>query len=209
MPNWNPASKNADQGLEVVYRNYRDMIFRICSRYCKERAEAEDLTQETFLQVEKGLAKFRGDAELETWIYRICTNCCLAYLRTRQRRKDLLGLYLDSRVIRNLNLEGDRVLAKIDLDRILCHYRPLVRHVLFLTLAEGLSYRETGEVLGISPSAAAKTVERFLKKFRSGNQPTVGGKPLPEAIRQVVNPDLSDSDAVVAFRTHPANLINE
>lgn len=67
-------------------------------------------------------------------------------------------------VLRNLSPEGDRVLAKIDLDRILAHLRPGVRQILFLSLAEGLSYREVGEVTGFTREAVAKIVIRFLKK---------------------------------------------
>lgn len=153
--------------LESIYHRHLDMIFRICSRYCKNREEAEDLTQDTFIKIEKYLPSFRGDSELSTWIYRLTTNCCLDHLRKRKSRHALYAEYLDSLVVRNLNSCGDRVLAKVDLDRILEQFRPGVRQILFLTLAEGLSYREAGEVLSLSKDAVAKTVVRFLKKYRS------------------------------------------
>lgn len=143
------------------------MIFRICSRYCKDREEAEDLTQDAFVKIDKYLPSFRGDSELSTWIYRLTTNCCLDHLRKSKSRNALYVEYLDSVVVRNLNSGGDRVLAKVDLDRILRQFRPEVRQILFLTLAEGLSYREAGEVLSLSKDAVAKTVVRFIKKYRS------------------------------------------
>ena len=143
------------------------MVFRICSRYCQDKQEAEDLTQETFLRLERSLPSFRGDSVLGTWIYRISTNACLDHLRRRKVRTRLHADYLDSMVVGNLNSGGDKVLAKIDLDRILGHFRPIVRQTLFLTLAEGLSYREAAEVLDLSPAAVAKTVTRFMEKFRS------------------------------------------
>lgn len=152
--------------LETIYRRYLDMIFRICSRYCKDRDEAEDLTQDTFIKIDRYLPSFRGESELGTWIYRLTTNCCLDHLRKRKSQHALYADYLDSLVVRNLNSDGDRVLAKVDLDRILGQFRPGVRQILFLTLAEGLSYREAGEVLSMSKDAVAKTVVRFLKKYR-------------------------------------------
>lgn len=151
--------------LEQLYRSHLDMIFRICSRYAKDREEAEDLTQETFLRIDKHLRSFRGDSQLGTWIYRIATNCCLDHLRKRKSQTRLYADYLDSLIRHNLSPQGDRVLAKVDLDRILAHLRPSVRQILFLTLAEGLSYREAGEVAGVSRDAVAKIVGRFLKKF--------------------------------------------
>jgi RNA polymerase sigma factor (sigma-70 family) len=152
--------------LEEIYHGYLDMVFRVCSRYCRNREEAEDLTQDVFLHIDKNLSSFRGESQLGTWIYRLATNCCLEHLRKCKRRNQLYGDYLESLVVRNLNSGGDRVLAKIDLDRILSRFRPAVRNVLFLTLAEGLSYREAAEVSGQSRDAVAKTVSRFLEKFK-------------------------------------------
>lgn len=150
--------------LEDLYRSYLDMVFRICSRYTKDRDEAEDLTQETFILIDRNLRRFRGDSKPGTWIYRIATNCCLDHLRKRKSQSRLNADYLDSLVLRNLSPEGDRVLAKIDLDRILAHLRPGMRQILFLSLAEGLSYRDVSEVTGVSREAVAKIVVRFLKK---------------------------------------------
>jgi RNA polymerase sigma-70 factor (ECF subfamily) len=151
--------------LEEIYRKHLGTVFRICSRYCRDKEEAEDLTQETFLRLDRGLRSFRGDCELGTWIYRLTTNVCLDHLRKRKSRNKLNIDYLDSLVVRNLDSGGDRVLAKIELDRILGHFRPAMRQMLFLTLAEGLSYREASEVMNISRDAVAKAVKRFLKKF--------------------------------------------
>ena len=163
------AADRAAPTLEAIYHRHLNIIFRICSRYCRDREEAEDLTQDVFVRIDKNLGSYRGDSELGTWIYRLATNCCLDHLRKRKSRNQLYADYLDSLVVRNLNSGGDRVLAKIDLDRILAHYRPGVRQILFLTLAEGLSYREAGEVLSLSKEAVAKTVVRFLKKFRESD----------------------------------------
>jgi RNA polymerase sigma-70 factor, ECF subfamily len=158
--------------LEELYRSHLDMVFRICSRYTKDRDEAEDLTQETFVLIDRNLRRFRGDSKPGTWIYRIATNCCLDFLRKRKNQSRLNADYLDTMVLRNLSPEGDRVLAKIDLDRILAHLRPGVRQILFLSLAEGLSYREVGEIAGVSREAVAKIVIRFLKKHHPAALPS-------------------------------------
>lgn len=168
--------------LEELYRSHLDMIFRICSRYTRDREEAEDLTQETFLRIDLNLVRFRGDCQLGTWIYRIATNCCLDHLRKSKSRNRLYSDYLDSLVLRNLSPDGDRILAKIDLDRILTHLRPEVRQILFLTLAEGLSYTEAGEVAGVSRDAVAKIVGRFLKKFKAAAVSSAATAPAPVAV---------------------------
>jgi RNA polymerase sigma factor (sigma-70 family) len=151
--------------LAEIHRRYLNMIHRVCSRYSSDAQEAEDLVQEVFLAIQKGLASFRGDSQLGTWIYRLATNRCLEHLRVKRRRKELDVRYLDSLVVRNLTGCDNRVLAKVDLERILAHIRAEARQILFLSLAEGLTYRETAEALGVSKEAVAKTVARFLKRF--------------------------------------------
>jgi RNA polymerase sigma-70 factor (ECF subfamily) len=150
----------------AIYPRYRDYVFRICSRYTRYREDAEDLTQEVLLKVVGRMDAFRGESGLSTWIYRVAVNHCLDHLRKRRREEKHLEVLLDEMVIRNLDSGGDRVLARIELDRILGRFRPVVRQILFLTLAEGLSHVEAAEVLGMSPAAVSKTVSRFRRKGR-------------------------------------------
>src|SRR5262245_46041906 len=126
-------------GIEEIYREYLDFVFRICASYTHDRSAAEDLTQEVFVKVSRRMENFRGEARLSTWIYSIAVNCCIDYLRRQKRENRLHAEYLDDQVVRNLSPEGDRVLAKVDLEKILSPLRPSIRQILFLTFAEGLS----------------------------------------------------------------------
>lgn len=155
------------QPIDEIYSRYRDFVFRICSRYTRTRRDAEDLTQETFIKITLTLKGFRQESELSTWIYRVAVNSCLDHLRVLRRREKALEEHLDDLVVRNLDSGGDRILARIELDRILGKLSPTLRRSLFLTLAEGLSYAEAAKVLGLNASAVAKSVARFLKKNRS------------------------------------------
>lgn len=158
-----------------IYPKYKDFVFRICSRYARSLDDAEDLTQETFVKALGRFGDFRGGSLVSTWLYRVAVNGCLDYLRRLRREEKNLEAFLDDMVVRNLAPEGDRVLARLELNRILGRIRPAVRKTLFLTLAEGLSYAEAAEVLGVSPSAVAKTVLRFLAKRRSKDLTPVPG----------------------------------
>lgn len=149
-----------------IFPKYKDFVFRICSRYARSTDDAEDLTQETFVKALGRFGDFRGESQVSTWLYRVAVNGCLDYLRRLRREEKNLEAFLDDMVVRNLAPEGDRVLARLELNRILERIRPTVRRALFLTLAEGLSNTEAAEVLGMSPSAVAKTVSRFLAKKR-------------------------------------------
>lgn len=155
-----------DDRLEELYRAYSPMVFRVCSRYVKDREEAEDLAQDVFLRVDKGLAGFQGGSAVSTWIYRVAVNVSLDHLRLARRRADLLVAGLDDGVVANLSA-GDRELARIDLDRILSQADPDLREFLSLTCLEGLSYAEAAEVTGQGLVAVTKAVSRFKKAVQA------------------------------------------
>src|SRR5713101_8140629 len=70
--------RRGDEGAfqELVDR-YKDLVFALIARTVQDGSRAEDLAQEVFLRVHRGLPYFRGEARLSTWIYRIAANVCL------------------------------------------------------------------------------------------------------------------------------------
>lgn len=69
--------------FEEIYRTYEKPIFNYILRMVRDRADAEDLTQEVFVKIYQGLSDFRGDAKLSTWIYRVATNLCLDHFKKK------------------------------------------------------------------------------------------------------------------------------
>jgi RNA polymerase sigma-70 factor (ECF subfamily) len=160
--------------MERLFREYKEMVYRVCYRYTGNGDEAQDLMQDVFIKIHRHRDSYRGDSQLRTWVYRIAINRSLDYLRTRSRRQDLDIGTLDPVVLANLGVdEESRSLARVELERIMARLRPRVRKILFLTMAEGLSYAETAEVLDMTKSAVAKTVSRFLAR-RPGRTAPVG-----------------------------------
>ena len=70
--------RRGDEGAfqELVDR-YKDLVFALIARTVQDRSRAEDLAQEVFLRIYRGLPYFRGEARLSTWIYRIVANVCV------------------------------------------------------------------------------------------------------------------------------------
>ena len=68
-------------GDETAFRElvdrYKDLVFGLIARTVQDRSRAEDLAQDVFLRVHRGLPYFRGEARLSTWIYRIVSNVCV------------------------------------------------------------------------------------------------------------------------------------
>jgi|SRR4051794_16269378 len=73
-----------DRAFGELVDRYKDLVYGIVLRLAPDRSEADDLAQEVFLKVHRGLPYFRGEAKLSTWIYRIIANVC-SQARSRRR----------------------------------------------------------------------------------------------------------------------------
>jgi len=78
-------------GVEGAFRqlvsDYQDKVFNTCISFVKNSDDADDLTQEVFIEVYNSIHKFRKDSKLSTWIYRITVNKSLEYIRKMKRKK--------------------------------------------------------------------------------------------------------------------------
>src|SRR6478735_3177479 len=66
-----------DGAFEELVDGYKNLVFALIARTVQDRTRAEDLAQEVFLRIHRGLPYFRGEARLSTWIYRIVANVCV------------------------------------------------------------------------------------------------------------------------------------
>jgi RNA polymerase sigma-70 factor, ECF subfamily len=70
--------RSGDEGaFQALVERYKDLVFALIARTVQDRSRAEDLAQDVFLRIHRGLPYFRGEARLSTWIYRIVANVCL------------------------------------------------------------------------------------------------------------------------------------
>jgi RNA polymerase sigma-70 factor (ECF subfamily) len=77
-----------DAAFAELVDRYKDFVYALVYRLSRDRRDADDLAQEVFLKVHRGLPYFRGHAKLSTWLYRIVFNVCCEN-RARQRPRDL------------------------------------------------------------------------------------------------------------------------
>jgi RNA polymerase sigma factor (sigma-70 family) len=149
--------------FEELVRRYQVMVFGMARRLVG--SDAEDVAQEAFLRVHRGLAGFKGDSRFSTWLYRITFNLCTDRARRAGRARDTGDLEdagdvedpgpgVERRVLENEEQQEVRdALATLD-DK----YRAII--VLFYY--QGLSYEQIGEVTGLP----VKTVETRLYRAR-------------------------------------------
>jgi RNA polymerase sigma factor (sigma-70 family) len=79
--------------FSVLVDRYKDLVFSLALKMVKNREEAEEVAQDTFIKVFKSLSKFKGDSKFSTWIYKVTYNTCLDRLKKNKREQQVV--YID------------------------------------------------------------------------------------------------------------------
>jgi len=144
-----------DEAFRELVERYKDLVFGLIARTVQDRSRAEDLAQEVFLRIHRGLPYFRGEAKLSTWIYRIVANICL-----QERERPRAAVSLDDERTGVRPAVTDRRFGDLELRdrlekaiaRLPANYRLLVAsHYL-----KGVQYEELAEALHL-PLGTLKT----------------------------------------------------
>lgn len=142
----------------ALVRRHQRRVFALAGRFFRQRADVEDVAQETFLIAWRKLGSFRGGVPLESWLTRICLNHCYARLKARKPTQELF--------------EADHVAhspspdARLEVERLLAKLAPADRFVLQLLDGEGWSVKEIAERLGWTQVNVKVRAHRARRKLR-------------------------------------------
>lgn len=173
-------SGNKASFCELV-RSYERRIFMLALYYCKNRHDAEDLSQEVWLKVYRSIKTFRGESSFYTWVRRITINTLLNHRRSAPYSFDPSAngreaLSLSSQSVPEGGItvltpdpEGSlhKKLMTERLFQSLEVLSPQQRVILFLKYQDGLTYGEIAESLGCSVGSAKKALFRAIVKLRN------------------------------------------
>ena len=164
------------QAFGALVRRYQRRIFRLAFHLVRTGAEAEDVTQETFVRAYQALDRFDGRSEPFTWLYRIAVNLSLNTLRARKASRDstpsddprIEALLLETRPSQG----GDPATAtqQRQLAVALCDGIDLLsdtlRTTLILVCVDGLGHEEAAKILGCPEGTVAWRVHEARRKLR-------------------------------------------
>jgi RNA polymerase sigma-70 factor, ECF subfamily len=143
------------QAFAEVINLYKSMVLNLAARMTGRAESAEDMAQEVFLRVWKGLPQFRGECKLSTWIYRITINLCIAEAKTARGRSEFLPFDSPS-VIGDpaLHTEGgneyaEEVVLKEQVNRLMAVMPNHFRTALSLYYLKDMSYQEISEIMQV------------------------------------------------------------
>jgi RNA polymerase sigma-70 factor, ECF subfamily len=154
------------KNFDTLYKDHADLIYRFAYRLCGEPEAAKDLVQETFLNAYRGFDKFRGDAQISTWLYTIASRACLRMRRKRKgapERELSLEEFIptsDGEFRLQIPIDGLSPEAALHNKQLRAALRDM----------EGVSAREVGSIMGLNERAVKSRLHRarlFVRRHLS------------------------------------------
>jgi RNA polymerase sigma-70 factor, ECF subfamily len=166
------AQRGDSDAFANIFHVHKPRVYSLCLRMTNNVAEAEDLTQEAFLQVFRKLPTFRGDSALSTWMYRVAVNTVLMYFRKRGRPQLSLDEPSNQNVKtrkREYGLDDQRLVTSVDriaLARAIKELPDGYRTIFLLHEVEGYEHREIARLLKCSVGNSKSQLHKARLKMR-------------------------------------------
>ena len=169
-----------ESAFKFLVENYKNFIYNTCLSVIQNIEEADDITQEVFIQIYKSIDGFKGNSSLSTWIYRISISKCFEYLRFKKRKKrfsKIINLFRDDGTAIDIpEFEHPGViLEKKEDSKLLFEAIDSLNNdqktAYILKNIQGLSYKKVSAIMKKSTSSieslifrSKKNLKKYLKK---------------------------------------------
>jgi len=179
------ARAEDESAFAEIVRRYSPRVFHVAHRFFRDRGQAEEAAQETFLKAFAQLKSFAGRGSMEGWLTRIATNTCLNMLRSASRRPELITPdltedetdWLEKVSDSSERLDAEQQVIAADLAERLLETLPAEdRLALMMIDGEGASVNEVAAATGWSESKVKVRAFRARKKAREALEKLIGKK---------------------------------
>lgn len=175
--------KGDTNAFSYLVDKYKDMVYTLAMKVVKDKEEAEEISQDSFIKAYKSLSKFKGDSKFSTWLYKITYNNCMDVVKKKARRYNITEI---DEVVENKLEAIENTLDSIERNErseILKHcldYLPEdEKSILWLFYFKELSLKEIIEVTSLSEANIKVKLHRARKRLLT----IVKDKVEPEIIR--------------------------
>lgn len=155
--------------FEEIYQRHHRRVYSICLRMLQNAYEAEDLTQDVFIQLYRKIGSFRGDSAFTTWLHRMTVNQVLMHFRKRNVKYEKTteeGETPDQIVAGTSNPEKMPVVDKIALENAIDQLPDGYKNVFLLHDVEGYEHEEVARILGCSVGTSKSQLHKARLKLR-------------------------------------------
>jgi len=151
-----------EHAFQELVDGYKNLVFALIARTVQDRSRAEDLAQEVFLRVHRGLPYFRGEARLSTWIYRIVANVTLQ----EHGRPVAASLDEDTPAAATVDRQFGDFELRDRLEKAIARLPPNYRLVVAAHYLEGIRYEDLADALQIPLGTVKTQLHRAKQQLR-------------------------------------------
>jgi RNA polymerase sigma-70 factor (ECF subfamily) len=166
------AQRGDEEAFAALFEAHKRRVYSLCLRMTGNTAEAEDLTQEAFLQLYRKISTFRGESAFSTWLHRLAVNVVLMHLRKKglqQISLDEVDTSQDEPVKRDYGSDDRRLTGSVDrigLQHAIADLPPGYRAVFVLHDVEGYEHNEIAEIMKCSVGNSKSQLHKARMKLR-------------------------------------------
>ncbi len=163
------AAKGNMTAFEEIYKRHHRRVYSVCLRMLQNTSEAEDLTQDVFIQLYRKIGSFRGDSAFTTWLHRMTVNQVLMHFRKRSVKYEKAteeGEIPVQIVSGSANPERMRIIDKISLDNAIEQLPNGYKNVFVLHDVEGFEHEEVARILGCSVGTSKSQLHKARLKLQ-------------------------------------------
>ncbi len=163
------ATAGSMSAFELLYQRYHRRTYGLCLRMTSSQTEAEDLTQEVFIQLFRKIGSFRGDSAFSTWLHRMTVNQVLMHFRRRSVKNERTsddGEMPEQTVNGTANPNKMPVIDRIALKNAIAQLPHGYKSVFVLHDIEGFEHEEVARMMGISVGTSKSQLHKARLKLR-------------------------------------------
>jgi RNA polymerase sigma-70 factor (ECF subfamily) len=154
-----------DDAFRELIEHYKNLVYALIVRAVPDRSRADDLAQDVFLRVHRGLPYFRGEARLSTWIYRIVANVC-AQAREHDTRLPLDAQALTDSAVRREDRHASELELKDRLEKAIARLPAQYRLLVAAHYLDGVRYEDLAEALKMPLGTVKTHLHRAKRELR-------------------------------------------
>lgn len=141
------AQAQDKQAFQTLYHMHLTKVYGLCCRLCSDKSQAEDATQEVFIQLWQKIGNFKGDSLFSTWLHSVASNVTISYIR---KQKGWWQKMLNIESSTTYEHQSDESICHSDLEKWIAKLPERARWVFVLHAIEGYRHEQIADMLGMA-----------------------------------------------------------
>lgn len=165
--------------FEEIHRRHRRLVYAVALRMTGNHDDAEDLTQDSFVSVLRGIGSFRGEASFTSWLYRLVVNQVKMHFRRRRSRPEEQtsdGVLPERGASFERDVDSRQVIDRLAIEKAVRRLPPGYRSAFILYDVAGYKHKEIGQMMGWSAGTSKSQLHRArlgLQKLLAAQSPVL------------------------------------